>query len=176
MSEASNHQDLAESHLAQLIAKDPADWESRKKLVQILYSGGKTQQAAETIWEAPEIPSIDLELGFAIKVLGKGAPKKAIRLLTSVLELNQGKAVQNLGLANALLHYGMVMQAARFYGAALASDPSLASADLEHFLLWVDDKEKLWGDFEQDKPCQGSGIAQKSDAGTHHSRQNTQPQ
>lgn len=152
MSETSSNQDIAESHLGDLISKDPNDWESRKKLSQLLYNEGKTQQAAEVIWEAPEIPSIDLELGFAIKILGKGAPKKAIRLLSGILELNQGKAVQNLGLANALLHYGMVMQAARFYGAALAADPSLASSDLEHFLLWIDDKEKLWGDFEKDKP------------------------
>lgn len=152
MSDQPQPQELAESHLLELIAQNPDDWETRKKLAQLLYNEGKTAQAAEVVWEAPEIPSIDLELGFAIKVLGKGAPGKAIRLLTGIQELNEGKAVQNLGLANALMHYGMVMQAARFYGAALAIDPSLASPDLEHFLLWVDDKEKLWGDFEKDKP------------------------
>ena len=145
-------QELAESHLNELISSNPDDWESRKKLAQLLYGEGKTKQAAEVIWEAPEIPPVDLELGFAAKVLGKGAPQKAIRLLSAIQELNKGKAVQNLGIANALLHYGMVMQAARFYGAAVAEDPSLASPDLEHFLLWVDDKEKLWGDFEKDKP------------------------
>lgn len=152
MSDQPQPLELAESHLRELIAQNPDDWETRKKLAQLLYNEGKTAQAAEVVWEAPEIPSIDLELGFAIKVLGKGAPSKAIRLLTGIQELNEGKAVQNLGLANALMHYGMVMQAARFYGAALAIDPSLASPDLEHFLLWVDDKEKLWGDFEKDKP------------------------
>lgn len=145
-------QELAESHLNELINSNPDDWESRKKLAQLLYGEGKTKQAAEIIWEAPEIPPIDLELGFAAKVLGKGAPQKAIRLLSAIQELNKGKAVQNLGIANALLHYGMVMQAARFYGAAIAEDPSLANPDLEYFLLWVDDKEKLWGDFENDKP------------------------
>ncbi len=152
MSDQPQPQELAESHLRELIAQNPDDWETRKKLTQLLYNEGKTAQAAEVVWEAPEIPSIDLELGFAIKILGKGAPSKAIRLLTGIQELNEGKAIQNLGLANALMHYGMVMQAARFYGAALAIDPSLASPDLEHFLLWVDDKEKLWGDFEKDKP------------------------
>ncbi len=152
MSDQAQSQELAESYLQELIASNPEDWESRKKLAQLLYNEGKTKQAAEIIWDAPEIPSIDLELGFAAKVLGKGAPQKAIRLLSSLQELNKGKPVQNLAIANALLHYGMVMQAARFYGAAFADDPSLVNPDLEHFLLWVDDKEKIWGDFKQDKP------------------------
>ena len=118
----SQAQELAESYLQELIASNPEDWESRKKLAQLLYNEGKTKQAAEIVWDAPEIPSIDLELGFAAKVLGKGAPRKAIRLLSSLQELNKGKPVQNLAIANALLHYGMVMQAARFYGAAFADD------------------------------------------------------
>ena len=150
-----NAQEIAESHLRKLIADNENDWENRKSLAQLLYNDGKTKDAAEIIWQAPEIPSIDLELGFAIKILSKGAPRRAIRLLTSVQELNKGKAVQNLGLANALMHYGMVMQAARFYGAAFADDPSLASPDLEHFLLWTDDKAKIWGDFENKKPHLG---------------------
>ena len=152
MSDDTNIKELAEQHLAEILERYPNDWENRKKLAQLLYNDNKIEQAAEIIWEAPEIPSIDLELGFAIKILGKGTPKKCIRLLTSVLELNEGKAVQNLGIANALMHYGMVMEAARFYGAALAIDSSLANPDLEHFLLWVDDKEKLWGDFDEAKP------------------------
>ncbi len=164
MSENASTQNLAESHLRQLIDNDATDWITRKKLAQLLYNDGKTKEAADVIWEAPEIPGIDLELGFAIKVLGKGAPRKAIRLLTSIQELNKGKAVQNLGLANALMHYGMVMQAARFYGAALAEDASLASADLEHFLLWTDDKEKIWGNFKDEKPNLGELPWMKRDA------------
>ena len=152
MPDQANTQELAESYLRELVEKNSDDWESRKKLAQILYNEGKTKEAAAIVWDAPEIPSIDLELGFAVKVLGKGAPSKAIRLLSSIQELNKGKAVQNLAVANALMHYGMVMQAARFYGAAFADDPSLVNADLEHFLLWVDDKEKIWGNFEKDKP------------------------
>mgnify|MGYP000035316398 CR=1 FL=1 len=155
MTEKSNTTELAESHLRALIESHPADWGSRKKLAHLLYNEGKTKAAADVVWAATEIPSIDLDLGFAIKVLGKGAPRKAIRLITSVLDLNRGKAVQNLAIANALMHYGMVMQAARFYGAALESSDGLASADLEHFLLWTDDKEKIWGDFEKNKPVLG---------------------
>lgn len=107
------------------------------------------------VWEADEIPSVDMELAFAARVLAKASPRKSIRLLTAVLEHNRGKAVQNLGLANALLHHGMVLQAARFYGAALEADPTLGNADLEHFILWTDDEESLWGDFKERRPKLG---------------------
>ena len=102
MSDDTNIKELAEKHLTEILARYPYDWENRKKLAQLLYNDNKIQQAAEIIWEAPEIPSIDLELGFAIKILGKGAPRRSIRLLTRIQELNDGKAVQNLGLS--LIH------------------------------------------------------------------------
>ncbi len=133
------------------IEANPEDWKSRKEYARILYDEGKPKEAAEIIWNAPFIPSIDLEIGFAAKILSKGAPGRAIRLLAHLQELNAGKPVQNMALANALLHHGMVMQAARFYGAAVQLDPTLTNPNLEHFLLWVDDSEKLWGDFA-DKP------------------------
>jgi hypothetical protein len=63
--------------------------------------------------------------------------------------------VQNLGLANALLHHGMVLQAARFYGAAMEADPTLGNPDLEHFILWTDDEESLWGNFKNRRPTLG---------------------
>lgn len=131
------------------------EWESRKRLAHLLYDRGSYQEAADTIWEVDEIPSIDIELAFAARILAKACPRRAIRLLTALLELNRGKAVQNLGLANALLHHGMVIQAARFYGAALEADPSLGNPDLEHFILWIDDEEKLWGDFKRHRPQLG---------------------
>ncbi len=131
------------------IASNPEDWKSRKEYARLLYDEGKTKEAAEIIWEAPYIPSIDLEIGFAAKILAKGAPRRAIRLLAHLQELNEGKPVQNMALANALLHHGMVMQAARFYGAAVQVDPTLTNPNLEHFLVWVDDSEKLWGDFAE---------------------------
>lgn len=131
------------------------EWESRKRLAHLLYDRGSYQEAADTIWEVKEIPSIDIELAFAARILAKASPRRAIRLLTALLELNRGKAVQNLGLANALLHHGMVLQAARFYGAALEADPSLGNPELEHFILWTDDEEKLWGDFKRRRPQLG---------------------
>ncbi|RYD48914.1 MAG: hypothetical protein EOP85_02635, partial [Verrucomicrobiaceae bacterium] len=144
-----------ETKLRETLLENPADWESRKQLAHLLYDQGSFAEAADTVWEADEIPSIDVELAFAARVLAKAAPRKAIRLLSALLEHNKGKAVQNLGLANALLHHGMVIQAARFYGAAMEADPSFGNPELEHFILWTDDEETLWGNFQNRRPVLG---------------------
>lgn len=137
-----------EKRLRDALARSPGNWELRKQLAHLLYDQESFSEAAEVIWETEEIPSIDMELAFAARILARSAPRKAIRLLSALLEHNRGKAAQNLGMANALLHHGMVLQALRFYGAALEVDPSLTNPDIEHFTLWIDDKEKLWGDFK----------------------------
>ena len=144
-----------EKKLREILKENPSDWETRKRLAHLLYDQGSFIEAADVVWEVDEIPSIDVELAFAARILAKASPRKSIRLLTAVLEHNRGKAVQNLGLANALLHHGMVLQAARFYGAALEADPSLGNPDLEHFILWTDDEETLWGDFKNRQPKLG---------------------
>lgn len=144
-----------EEKLRETLKNDPADWESRKQLAHLLYDRGAFLEAADVVWEVDEIPSIDVELAFAARILAKASPRKAIRLLTALLEHNRGKAVQNLGLANALLHHGMVLQAARFYGAALEADPTFGNPELEHFMLWTDDEETLWGDFSNRRPVLG---------------------
>jgi tetratricopeptide (TPR) repeat protein len=144
-----------EKKLRETLLENPTDWDTRKQLAHLLYDQGSFQKAADVVWEVDEIPSIDVELAFAARILAKASPRKAIRLLTALLEHNRGKAVQNLGLANALLHHGMVLQAARFYGAALEADPSLGNPELEHFILWTDDEETLWGDFKDRRPVLG---------------------
>lgn len=144
-----------EKKLRETLKENPTDWETRKQLAHLLYDQGSFREAADLIWAVDEIPSIDVELAFAARILAKASPRKAIRLLTALLEHNHGKAVQNLGLANALLHHGMVLQAARFYGAALEADPSLGNPDLEHFILWTDDEETLWGNFNNRRPTLG---------------------
>jgi tetratricopeptide (TPR) repeat protein len=141
--------------MRETLEKDPSDWDTRRSLAFFLYNLGSFEEAADIIWEADEIPSIDVELAFAARVLAKARPRRAIRLLASLLEHNKGKAVQNMGIANALLHHGMVIQAARFYGAALEADSSLVNPDLEHFILWTDDEETLWGDFKDRRPNLG---------------------
>lgn len=144
-----------EEILRKQLRDDPSDWQSRRSLAHALYDNQSFAAAADVIWDAPEIPSTDIDLAFASRILAKARPRRAIRLLTAVLEQNRGKAVQNMGMANALLHHGMVLQAARFYGAALEVDPTLANPDLEHFVLWTDDEQTLWGDFQNRRPKLG---------------------
>ena len=144
-----------EKSLRDTLKSDPSDWETRKQLAHTLYDRGAFADASNVIWDAEEIPGIDLELAFAARVLAKATPRKAIRLLSALIELNQGKPAQNLGLANALLHHGMVLQAARFYGAAMEADSSLGNPDLEHFILWTDDEETLWSGFNSRRPKLG---------------------
>jgi tetratricopeptide (TPR) repeat protein len=144
-----------ENQLRKSLEENPTDWETRKQLAHLLYDQSSFLEAADVIWNVDEIPSIDVELAFAARILAKASPRKAIRLLTALLEHNRGKAVQNLGLANALLHHGMVLQAARFYGAALEADPTLGNPELEHFILWTDDEESLWGNFQNRRPVLG---------------------
>ncbi len=152
---SANPPSSAEKKLRETLKSNPADWETRKQLARHLYDQGSFAEAADLVWAADEIPSIDIELAFAARVLAKASPRKAIRLLSALLEHNHGKAVQNLGLANALLHHGMVLQATRFYGAALEADPTLGNPELEHFILWTDDEESLWGDFKDRRPKLG---------------------
>jgi hypothetical protein len=144
-----------ENFLKDKLKNDPTLWETRRQLARGLFDKQAYEEAADVIWAADPIPSTDIDLAFAIRILAKARPRRAIRLLTAVLELNQGKAVQNMAMANALLHHGMVLQAARFYGAALESDPTLVNPDLEHFILWSDDECTLWDLFEKNRPKLG---------------------
>ena len=144
-----------EKFLRNKLNANPGDWEMRRQLAQGLYDKQHYEAAAKVVWDADEIPSTDLDLAFAARILAKARPRRAIRLLTAVLELNRGKAVQNMGMANALLHHGMVLQAGRFYGAALEADPTLANPEIEHFVLWTDDECALWGNFEERRPKLG---------------------
>lgn len=152
---SSDHYPQDERFLRQKLQNDPSDWESRRQLAHVLYDKNEFYEAAEVIWRADHIPSNDIDLAYAARILAKAQPRKAIRLLAAVLELNRGKSVQNMGMANALLHHGMVLQAARFYGAALEADPTLVNPDLEHFILWTDDEMCLWADFKDCRPKLG---------------------
>lgn len=152
---SSETQQNQEQLLEAKLERDPSDWDTRQQLAHLLYDRGQYGQAAVVIWEADQIPSTDMDIAFAARILAKDQPRKAIRLLAAVLEQNKGKSVQNMGMANALLHHGMVLQAARFYGAALEADPELVNPDLEHFILWTDEEQTLWGDFKDRRPKLG---------------------
>lgn len=141
-----------ETFLKEKLSNNPHDWQTRRAIAHGLFDKRAYEEAADILWTAPEIPNTDLDLAFTIRVLAKARPRRAIRLITAVLELNRGKAVQNMGMTNALMYHGMVLQAARFYSAALETDPSMVNPDLEYFLLWSDDEYTMWGNFEKRAP------------------------
>lgn len=145
-----------EAFLKEKLNFNPSDWETRLQLADGLYDKQAYAEAAEVIWSGRIVPSNDLDLALSIRILAKSQPRKAIRLLTAVLEQNQGKATYNLAMANALLHFGMVTQAIRFYGAAMEVDPSLVNPDIESLILWSDDKAASSALYEKRLPKIGN--------------------
>ena len=135
--------------LLNTLKQNPEIWSIRKEAARLLFDNGTYRKAADLVWTAPEIPAVDLDIAFATRVLSRAQPQRAIRLLQHVMERTAESPAKLLAIANALMHYGMVMQAARFYGAATAGDSSVANGDLEHFMLWVDDSQRLWGDWPE---------------------------
>ena len=131
------------------LKQNPEIWSIRKEAARLLFDNGTYRKAADLVWTAPEIPAVDLDIAFAARVLSRAQPRRAIRLLQHVMERTAESPAKLLAIANALMHYGMVMQAARFYGAATARDQSLSNGDLEHFMLWIDDSQRLWGDWPE---------------------------
>lgn len=116
------------------------DWDTRLLYADGLYEKQSFADAAEVIWSGRFLPANDLDIALAIRILAQAQPRKAIRLISAVLILNQGKPSHNMAVAAALLHYGLVAQAIRFYAAALEYDTTLVNADMEHLILKSDDK------------------------------------
>jgi len=115
--------------LLNTLEKNPDIWSIRKEAARLLFDNSRYKEAAEIVWTAPEIPAVDLEIAFAARVVSRAQPRRAIRLLNHVMEKAVGNPAKLLALANALMHYGMVMQ---------------------HFMLWLDDSQRLWGDWAKD--------------------------
>ena len=150
VNKSNQESELALKTLLSILKQKPEIWEIRKEAVRILFDSARYKEAADLVWSASEIPSVDLEIAFVARTVCRAAPQRSIRLLKYVLTENVDKPIKLLAIANALMHYGMVMQASRFYGAAIACDESLHNGELEHFLLWLDDSQRLWGDWEKD--------------------------
>jgi len=141
---------LALVALLKILHEKPSLWDIRKEAARILFDKSRYDEAADLIWDAPEIPCIDVDIAFVARVVSRSAPERAIRLLRYVMKRAANHPVKLLAIANALMHYGMVMQASRFYGAATVCDETLDNGELEHFILWLDDSQRLWGDWEKD--------------------------
>jgi len=139
--------------LLQTLKLNPELWETRKKTAEILFDEEQYVEAADMLWSAPEIPSTDIDVAFAIKIISRARPNRAIRMIYEIVRRNNGKPAKNMAVARALNDIGMYMQAARFYGAALASDPLLFDLGFERQVLWLDDSHRLieeWQESDQE--------------------------
>lgn len=135
--------------LIKLLEQNPDDWGMRKKVVWFLYEAGYFREASRVIWNAPEIPAVDKEIVFAARVVSKGQPARAMRLLNAVVERNRAEPTKNLEMAKELVKGGMPLQAARFYGAATLSDNTLIDEEFEICLITTDAEEDDWSEVVQ---------------------------
>ncbi|MGJ8674148.1 hypothetical protein [Rubritalea sp.] len=135
------------------VTAEPNNWQARKAAAVQLYEEGHYLEAADTLWNAPEMPSVDIDVAFAVKIVSRARPNRSIRLLYEVLRRNAGKPEQNMAMARAFNIVGLPMLASRFYGAALAVRNDLFDIGFEQQTLWFDDSGKLmeaWGNSSQD--------------------------
>ena len=160
--------DGAQELLIKLVEQSPEDWETRKRVVQVLFDSGLYREASKLVWNAPEVPSVSEEIVFTAKIVAMGQPERAVRLFSTMVETNQGNPEENLKVAKALMKQGLVLQALRFYGVATAMDTSLIDEDFELVLVNADCGDDNWRDLAdgEDFPWDGPqdmGIADMMD-------------
>ncbi|MFC4993795.1 hypothetical protein [Rubritalea tangerina] len=107
-------------YLLSLVDDDPSNWVVRKETALMLYEAGEYLQAADMVWQTPEIPSTDMDVAFAIKIVSRARPNRAIRMLYELVGRNAGKAPQYIAMANVFNLIGYPMLAMRCYGMAMA--------------------------------------------------------
>ncbi|WP_018969230.1 hypothetical protein [Rubritalea marina] len=117
--------------MLELVEQDPSNWVLRKDAALKLYEAGEFEQAADMVWLCPEIPSTDMDVAFAVKMLSRAKPNRSIRMLYELVERNAGKTEQLLALANVFNLIGYSMLSHRCYGNAVAHDPSLIDMGFE---------------------------------------------
>lgn len=145
--------DVALETLLQTLNENPELWEMRKKAARMLFAQQAYGEAADLVWNAPTIPSTDIDVAFALKIISRVKPNRSIRLIYEVLKRNKDKPLKNMAVAQALNNVGLYMEAARFYGAALADDTSLFDLAFERQMLWSDDSGRLieeWRESDQE--------------------------
>jgi len=159
-----NGLDGTQELLIKLLEQNPDDWGMRKKVVWFLYEAGYFREASKVVWNAPEIPPLDKEIIFAARIVSKGQPTRAMRLLNAVVERNRAQPEKNLEMAKELVKGGMPLQAARFYGAATLSDSSLIDEDFEVCLITADADEEDWNLIVQSEEFPWDGPLELTEA------------
>ena len=122
---------------------NPSDWSARKLAVSILYDSKRHSEAAELLWEAPELPYKSQDIAFSIRVVAKHDPENAIRIFNEVVRRIGKNAESCLRLAKAFHNEGLPLLASRMYGAALAVGSDNFDIGFEQESLWYDDHGEL---------------------------------
>lgn len=138
--------DGAHELLIKLVDQTPDDWQMRKKVVKLLFDSKYYRDASKLIWNAPEIPPTGEEIVFSAKIVAKGQPTRAMRLINTVIEKNLGHPEENLEIAKLFVKAGMPLQAIRFYGAAVALDVNLVDEHFEIAVIDCDSEKRDWNE------------------------------
>lgn len=157
MTNTINGLDGAHELLIKLVDQTPEDWGMRKKVAQVLYDARYYRDASKMIWNAPEIPPVGEDVVYATKIVAKGQPTRAMRLINTVIEKNLGHPEENLAMAKLFMKADMPLQAVRFYGAAVALDGKLIDERFEVSLLNADVEALPWNEevMNEDFPWEG---------------------
>ena len=107
---------------------------------------------------------MDKEIVFAARIVSKGQPTRAMRLLNAVVERNRSEPEKNLAMAKELVKGGMPLQATRFYGAATLSDNTLIDEDFEVCLITSDSEEEDWSEVVQGEEFPWEGPVELTEA------------
>lgn len=140
-------------YLLTLVSDDPSNWVVRKEAALKLYEAGEFLDAANMVWQAPEIPSTDMDVAFAVKIVSRARPNRSIRLVYELWRQNAGKAEQNIAMANVFNLIGFPMLASRCYGAAMALNEKYFDMGFESEAFLTDDSEVLstqWSQYRDD--------------------------
>lgn len=134
---------LASSKSIDQMKLNPNDWPARKLAASNLYDLKKYCEAAELLWDAPELPYRAQDIAFSVRIIAKGNRGNAIRLVNEVVKRNGKNAEGCLRLANAFHNEGLPLIASRMYGASLAVSEDNFDIGFEHESLWFDDHGEL---------------------------------
>ena len=130
-------------YLLSLVDDDPSNWVVRKEAALKLYEAGEYLESANMVWLTPEIPSTDMDVAFAVKMISRARPNRSIRLVYELLNRNAGKAEQNIAMANVFNLIGFPMLAARCYGVAMTLNDKYFDIGFELEAFLADDSKIL---------------------------------
>lgn len=156
--------DGAHELLIKLVDQTPDDWAMRRKVAKVLFDARYYRDASQMIWSAPEIPPNGEDIVFSARIVAKGQPTRAMRLINTVIDKNLGQPEENLDMAKLFMKADMPLQAIRFYGAAVALDAKLIDERFEVCLLNADVESLPWTDEVMGEDFPWEGPRQADDA------------